>query len=209
MPEPTDEAKALLEKDAEIARLKAELGKAEDRVTNAEKKFSEWSNEVGEIRKERELLRALLADAEKTIGDAKKAAEARGLPHEKQGAPAEKKDEEKPEDIENALTDDQRKATETAFNTLTPEEKVRYASDSVFRLAFLRRVKDSLPAIPTTPWTTKPDEGKPRPDGVDAILDRVFNKKKKSSFVPVGPRGGAVGTSINEPYEPPEDSRVH
>ena len=57
------------EKEKEIAELKEAVEKANKRVENAEKKFTEWSGEIGDIRKEGETLKNTLAEAQTTIID--------------------------------------------------------------------------------------------------------------------------------------------
>jgi ElaB/YqjD/DUF883 family membrane-anchored ribosome-binding protein len=204
---------ALKAKEAEIEKLKGELTKAAGRVDNAEKKFAEWGNELGEIRKERESLQNTLADAQKTISELKTVIDGRAkqTPDGVAGHGKEQKADQTPEDIERSLTPEQRKVGETTFAAMTEEERAQYASDLKFKVAFLKRLKNDVPLIPKTPWTT-PTEAEPRgKSGVDAILDRVFAKKTKTSFVPEGPdsRIPFLTSQKREKPEFIEDTRVH
>jgi chromosome segregation ATPase len=189
-------------KDKEIKELKEKLEKESNRVQNAEKKFNEWSNELGDIRKQREELKVALADAQKMLEDLKAAPLKAG--HKPEGNEAEDLDT-----VEKSLSESQRKVVEEGFNALTDAEKKRYEEDPKFRLVFLKRSQELAPVIPTSPWKTAPK--KQTPDvGVDEILNRVFDKKKRSSFVPPGSSGGIVNMVKGQPmpYEPPEDTRV-
>jgi hypothetical protein len=222
MPEKTD-AEKLKDQEAEIAKLKADATKADERVTNAEKKFNEWSNEVGGIRKVGDELKSALEEAKKAAKELQDLIAAIKGGKNVQPAPGGKSSEddpaggapkEKPEDIEKVLTDDQRKAVEAAFARLAPAEKLRYENDLEFRLAFLKRAQEAAPVIPDSPWKTAPKKTKPEDaSGVKSILDEVFSQKRRKSFVPGGPLGGAPvlggGNDQQEPNEPPEDSRVH
>jgi len=222
MPEKTD-AEKLKDQETEIARLKTESTKADERVANAEKKFSEWSGEVGGIRKVGDELKVAIEEAKKnskelqdliaSLKEGKNVQPAPGGKSPDNNAPG-SAPQEKPEDVEKALNDSQRKATEAAFALLSNAEKLRYENDPEFRLAFLKRAQEAAPAIPTSPWKTAPKKTKPEDDaGRKTILDRVFDAKKKRGFVPAGPQGGAPvldsGDEDHEPNEPPEDTRTH
>lgn len=221
MPEPTAEElqKKQQEKDAEIARLTEEKRKADERVANAEKKFNEWSNEVGGIRKIGDALKEALDEAKKALKEtqdliaglkAGKKAPGENPPEDKGGGGA---GTETLENVEKSLDENQRKAVEAAFALLTDAEKLQYENDLEFRVAFLKRAQDAAPSIPNSPWKTAPKKAKPGDEsGHKTILDRVFDKKRQNRFVPPGPRGGApvLGNQNEpEPNEPPEDSRVH
>lgn len=203
----------LQEKEDELAKIKLELEKANGRVAGAEKKFSEWASEVGEIRKERETLQKALSDAQVAITEMKKVSEGKSVPPGKTGdGTGGGGGEEKPEDIESALTESQRKAGEVAFAALSDAEKVKYAGDPAFRVAFLKRLVQAAPVVPASPWTTtgEPKQKAKGRDGVDAILDRVFAKKKQTSFVPDGPRSSFSGSADESGGEKiVEDTRVH
>ena len=195
----------IADKDEEIKKLREKLDKESSRVVNAEKKFSEWSNEIGEVRKQKEELVVALADAKKILADLKVAPTSRG------GHKQEEVQVEDSDTVEKSLTEDQRKLGEDRFVALSAEEKVKYDSDQKFRLAFLKRLQDSLPVIPSSPWKTA--KSKPKNEqgsGYDDILDRVFNKKKQSSFVPPGSTGGITRMTSGEKQvvEPPDDDRV-
>jgi hypothetical protein len=222
MPEKTAEQLQKEKDDAEIARLTEEKRKADERVVNAEKKFNEWATEVGGIRKIGDALKTALDEAKTgfveittLIADLKAGKNVQSAPGGKPpddnahgGAPA-----EKPEDVEKALDESQRKAVEAAFVLLSDAEKIRYESDPVFRLAFLKRAQEAAPAIPASPWKTAPKKNKPGDESAGKdVLDRVFNKKRRNAFTPAGPQGGAPvlgGNDTQEPNEPPEDTRTH
>ena len=222
MPKTPEELQA--EKDAEIARLTEEKRKADERVANAEKKFNEWGLEVGGIRKIGEALTTALEEAKKSLKEtqdliadmkAGKNVSGKQAPGGKPpddnaggGTPAETL-----ENVEKSLDANQRKVVEAAFAQLTDAEKLQYENDLEFRVAFLKRAQDAAPAIPASPWKTAPKKSKPEDEaGTKTILDRVFDKKRQSRFVPPGPRGGAPVLGDNNQQdqdEPPEDSRVH
>ena len=113
--------------------------------------------------------------------------------------------------IEKSLSDDQRKTGEERFEALSEAEKLQYESDPLLKLAFLKRIQEVAPIVPTSPWKTVAKK-KDDKDGKEYndILDRVFNKKKQSSFVPPGSTGGITRMVKGEKarYEPPEDTRV-
>jgi chromosome segregation ATPase len=221
MPDPTAE-ELQKQKDAEIARLTEEKRKADERVANAEKKFNEWSNEVGGIRKIGESLTAALEDAKKSLKETqdliadlkagRNVQQAPGgkLPGNNAGGAAQ---EETLEDVEKALDENQRKVVEVAFAQLTDAEKLQFQNDLEFRIAFLKRAQDAAPTIPASPWKTAPKKSKPGDEsGSKTILDRVFDKKRQNRFVPPGPHGGAPvlgDPNQSDAGEPQEDSRVH
>lgn len=211
MPIPEEKAaaeeadKKLAEQKVEIEKLKEKLEKEAGRVQGAEKKFAEWSNELGEMRKEREALKETLADANKAL------VELKAIP-KVSTEPA--KEPEKPVDVdtlEKSLSDDQRKTGEERFNVLSQTEKLQYDSDPLFKLAFLKRIIEVAPIVPTSPWKIVAKKKSDKDgDGYNDILDRVFNKKKQSSFVPPGSTGGITRMTEGwqERPEPPEDTRV-
>lgn len=218
MPEKTD-AEKLKDQEAEIARLKTESTKADERVANAEKKFSEWSGEVGGIRKVGDELKVAIEEAKKNSKELQDliAALKSGKKAPGENAAEHKAGEEKPEEtlenVEKALDENQRKVVEAAFALLSDAEKLRYQNDLEFRIAFLKRAQDAAPVIPGSPWKTAPKKNKPGDESQgNDVLDRVFNKKRRNAFTPAGPQGGApvLGGNDTQDYnEPPEDSRVH
>jgi len=218
MPEKTD-AEKLKDQETEIARLKTESTKADERVANAEKKFQEWSGEVGGIRKVGEELKVAIEEAKKNSKELQDliAALKSGKKAPGENASEHKAEEGTPdeilENVEKALDENQRKAVEAAFALLSDAEKLRYQNDLEFRIAFLKRAQDTAPAIPGSPWKTAPKKNKPGDESAGKdVLDRVFNKKRRNAFTPAGPQGGAPvlgGNDTQEPNEPPEDTRTH
>jgi myosin heavy subunit len=218
MPEKTD-AEKLKDQETEIARLRAESTKADERVANAEKKFQEWSGEVGGIRKVGEELKVAIEEAKKNSKELQDliAALKSGKKAPGESASEHKAEEGTPdeilENVEKALDENQRKAVEAAFVLLSDAEKLRYQNDLEFRIAFLKRAQDAAPAIPGSPWKTAPKKNKPGDESAGKdVLDRVFNKKRRNAFTPAGPQGGAPvlgGNDTQEPNEPPEDTRTH
>jgi len=203
---------ALKEKQEEIEKLTATMEKEKTRVANAEKKFAEWGNELGEIRKDKDALRETLTEAQKTIQELKLVVEGRAkTPEGGEGTDKGKKPDEKPEDIEKELNEDQKKLGEATFEALTEEEKIQYASDPKFKTAFLKRLKTDAPLVPKSPWTTVKEAEPKGKSGVDTILDRVFAKKNKASFVPEGPDARIPFLPHAQGKKPEfvEDSRVH
>jgi len=211
MPSPEEEAaakendKKLADQKAEIKELKDKLEKEAGRVQGAEKKFADWSNELGEMRKEREALKETLTEAQNALVELKAAPK----PSTEQTKVPEKSEDT--DTIEKSLSDDQRKTGEERFEALSEAEKLQYESDPLFKLAFLKRIQEVAPIVPTSPWKTVAKK-KDDKDGKEYndILDRVFNKKKQSSFVPPGSTGGITRMVKGEKarYEPPEDTRV-
>jgi hypothetical protein len=210
--------------DAEIVRLAEEKRKADERVANAEKKFNEWSNEVGGIRKIGDALKTALDEAKNGLTEITaliadlKAGKSVGkqAPDGKPSGnnPGGKAEDEEPDNVEKLLTVDQRKLVEAAFNDLTPAEKYQYENDPEFRLSVFQRAQKDAPAIPASPWKTAPKKTvKPEDEsGYKSILDRIFDKKRRNRFVPPGPHGGAPvldGGSQQDEDQHQEDSRVH
>jgi hypothetical protein len=218
MPDKTD-AEKLKDQETEIARLKTESTKADERVANAEKKFSEWSGEVGGIRKVGDELKVAIEEAKKNSKELQDLIVAlkSGKKAPGENAPEHKAGEETPdetlENVERALDENQRKLVEAAFDLLSDAEKLRYQNDLEFRIAFLKRAQDAAPVIPGSPWKTAPKKNKPGDESLGKdVLDRVFNKKRRNAFTPAGPQGGAPvlgGNDTQEPNEPPEDTRAH
>jgi hypothetical protein len=218
MPDKTD-AEKLKDQETEIARLKTESTKADERVANAEKKFSEWSGEVGGIRKVGDELKVAIEEAKKNSKELQDLIVAlkSGKKAPGENAPEHKAGEETPdetlENVERALDENQRKLVEAAFDLLSDAEKLRYQNDLEFRIAFLKRAQDAAPVIPGSPWKTAPKKNKPGDESLGKdVLDRVFNKKRRNAFTPAGPQGGAPvfgGDDTQEPNEPPEDTRAH
>jgi hypothetical protein len=220
MADPTaEELKKQQEKDAEIARLTEEKRKADERVVNAEKKFNEWSGEVGGIRKIGESLKEALDESKRVLKETQDliAALKSGKKAPGENATEHKTGEETPdetlENVEKALDENQRKVVEAAFALLSDAEKLRYQNDLEFRIAFLKRAQEAAPVIPGSPWKTAPKKNKPGDESLGKdVLDRVFNKKRRNAFTPAGPQGGAPvlgGDDAQEPNEPPEDTRAH
>ena len=211
MPSPEEEAaakendKKLADQKAEIKELKDKLEKEAGRVQGAEKKFADWSNELGEMRKEREALKETLTEAQNALVELNAAPKPSTEPTKVLAKP------EDADTIEKSLSDDQRKTGEERFEALSEAEKLQYESDPLFKLAFLKRIQEVAPIVPTSPWKTVAKK-KDDKDGKEYndILDRVFNKKKQSSFVPPGSTGGITRMVKGEKarYEPPEDTRV-
>jgi len=204
-------------KDEEISKLKADIEKANKRVEDSQSKINAWGNELGEIRKERDNLKSSFDETKKVLTEAQDLIKA--LKEQKDAPPTQAgdktgKEKGKPgtaEDIERMLNDDQRKVGEIAFNDLNDAEKLQYENDPDFRLSFLKRVVESSPVIPTSPWKTAPKKKEEEPSGHKEILDRIFTRKKQNSFMPPGSMGGAARPkeSSYERPEPPEDTRVH
>jgi len=220
MPDATaEELKRQQEKDAEIVRLTEEKRKADERVVNAEKKFNEWSGEVGGIRKIGESLKEALDESKRVLKETQDLIVA--LKSGKK-APGENASEHKTgegtqdeilENVEKSLDENQRKVVEAAFSLLSNAEKLQYQNDLEFRIAFLKRAQEAAPVIPGSPWKTAPKKNKPGDESTGKdVLDRVFNKKRRNAFTPAGPQGGAPvlgGHDYQEPNEPPEDTRAH
>ena len=193
----------------EIEELKATVEKEKKRVENAEALVDKWSNEVGDLRKQKETF-------EKTIVDAKAVVEAmeekvKKASEGKQENAADEKVVETPENIEAGLDDKQRKVWEGKFEELSDVEKIQYAEDPKFKIACLKRLKTDAPIVPQTPWSTAKEEAKKETmSGMDKILDRVFKKKQQASYVPEGPQSNvSFGEPQGKPRKFEEDTRVH
>jgi hypothetical protein len=205
-------------KDDEIAKLQEEKRKAEDRVANAEKKFNEWSNEVGGIRKVggelKETLdaaKAQFSEISSIISQMKSNAPSGKMMENSAGK---KEETETPEDIEKVLTQEQRGVVEAAWKALTDDEKEQYDKDPEFRASLFKRAQEDAPAVPRSPWKTAPKKEKTEDaSNYKSILDRIFEKKRQARFVPPGPQSGVSGFGIAGQFanknEPQEDSRVH
>ena len=201
--------KALKAKELEIEELKATVEKEKKRVENAEALVDKWSNEVGDLRKQKETF-------EKTIADAKAVVEAmeekvKKASEGKQENTTEVKPAETPENIEAGLNDEQKKVGEEKFKELSNVEKIQYAEDPKFKVAFLKRLKTDAPIVPQTPWSTAKEEAnEEKRSGMDKILDRVFKKKQQASYVPEGPQSNvSFGEPQGKPRKFEEDTRVH
>ena len=193
----------------EIEELKATVEKEKKRVENAEALVDKWSNEVGDLRKQKETF-------EKTIADAKAVVEAmeekvKKASEGKQENAADEKVVETPENIEAGLDDKQKKVGEETFKELSDVEKIQYAEDPKFKIAFLKRLKTDAPIVPQTPWSTaKKEANEEKRSGMDKILDRVFKKKQQASYVPEGPESNmSFGEPQGKPRKFEEDTRVH
>jgi len=211
MGDTTVDAAALKAKEEEIEKLKVAVEKEKTRVENAEKKFADWGNELGEIRKDKESLKETLTEAQKTIQELKLAVAGSAIaPKDDEGHIKVPKPNLTPEDIEGQLNDDQKKVGEKVFATLSEAEKVQYASDPQFKLAFLKRLQENAPLVPKSPWTTTKEATPKGKSGLDSILDRVFAKKTRASYVPEGPNSRIPVSGLEEGKpEYVEDDRVH
>lgn len=212
MPDTTVESSSEIvkQKEAEIEKLRGELDKEKKRVENAQSKINEWGNEIGELRKERDELKKTMDEAKETIASLKNVVTK--APETKSDHTTDAKvTDENPDTVEKSLTEEQRKAGEEAFNALNNAEKLQYDSDPKFRLSFLKRLQESEPVIPKSPWKTAAKKKTEEASGYQSILDRVFQKKKQASFVPGGSQSGGLvfGKSKASFNEPPEDTRVH
>jgi len=217
MPDTTESSSEVVkQKNDEIEKLKLDLEKGKTdlekektRIENAQEKINSWGNEIGELRKERDELKKTIGDAKTTIESLKEISKAPVTKAEDNAVV--KTIEEDPDTIEKSLTDEQRKAGESVFETLSQKEKLEYDSDPKFRISFLKRLQESAPTIPTSPWKTAVKKKIEEGSGYKSILDRVFQKKKQASYVPPGSQSGApvLGSSNEKVIEPPEDSRVY
>jgi chromosome segregation ATPase len=181
MPEPdgkNGEEKAAQEKndkkDAErIAALEEEVQKQKGIAENAEALVKKWSAEIGDFRKEAATLKETIADLQKAVGEA-------GI---KGG-----QTEETVEEIEKALTPEQRKVAETVFAQLSEEEKITFADDPKFRKNFLIRTRETVKPVPVTPWITQQKPTPKTPDALDKRIQDLFEKqKRRSAALPTGP----------------------
>jgi chromosome segregation ATPase len=169
---------------------KEEATKQSGIAENAEKKFLEHTQEVGNTRKELEALKAKNAELESV-----KKQEDEGM--------AKVLDEEV-KILESKLSADGEKAMDTLFEAADNEEKLKLVNNKEFRKAVLQQVlNDAGPIIPDT-WKvkTKEQQEEDKNKSVLALFDKA---KNRSAFVPRTESGGAHGPL--KPGEPPKGGK--
>jgi DNA repair exonuclease SbcCD ATPase subunit len=186
-----DELTKKLEKAADtIEALEATLEKQKGIVENAEKKFNDWSNEVGELRKREEAREARESELLKQIEQLKASG-----PSPEGG----KSDAAELADLEKELTPEEEKLLDEAFKQ-APEEMQKAISGNVKqRISFIKKAKST--SEPALGWRSNP---KPAPqkqekfsESLDALFDAVLKRKR---HIPDGSTGGGGrAPSGNEP----------
>jgi len=178
--------------DETIAALEKEVEKQKGIAENAEKLIQKWSAEQGEFRKE-------VASLKTTIEELKKAGTAAG------GGKA----EETAEEIEKTLTDGQRKMAESVFAQLSEADKIAYAENPEFRKSFLVRTRETVKAVPESPWMQPKQTQKP-PDSLDKRIQELFEKqKRRGATLPTGPsrdQNAATGEGVERRERPARTS---
>lgn len=186
------------EHQEKITALEAEVEKQKGRVENAEQLVQKWSNEVGDIRKEREALKAetdalavklkeLDALKEKLVQtDATTTAKGSGDPGKK---------EPTLEEVEKSLSEDAKKVCEAAFGKLTDDEKIQFRDDEGFRKDFFLQAAEIKP-VPTSPWLTSPKKkSEETPSAQKKRIRELFEvAQKQSKATPVGSSGGELAS---------------
>ena len=196
--------------EAKLVAEQAEKVKLQERYDNADKKIKEQGSELGDLRKSKEKLEEL----ERTK------AELEGKITALEGKTGQEKKEDKVaepltvEQIEEKLGADAKKKVEEAFETMAPEQRVKFHEDKKFRKTVLERASELAPTIPDSPWKTPKKDGD-ESGGTKSLLDKLFNtKKEQGAFTPDGSAGGGghrMGGVVapqndDKPYT--EDDRV-
>ena len=173
-------AQKIAELEAKLTESDAELTKQKEITANAEKKFGEWGNEQGELRKEN---KQILEELEK-LKTAKPDATPPVPP---------KKEEDKPktaDEIEAQLGDGQRKLVEGVFEQLDPAEKIKFSEDDEYRKGILQEALLQLKEVPDSPWK-KPTDKKESAKETNSRLAKMFEiAKQKGGFQPEAPTAG-------------------
>jgi len=192
------------ELEGQIAALKQKA----DRLDNAESLIGRQGVELGDLRKSKTELDAMvkaLSD-EKTALEKKLSESGGGKPT---GTP---QDEEKElEKLESGLTKEQETILDEAFQRAPEDMRRRIASDPKVKLSFIREAVTRVPSVPGT-WrkTTQREEGSPRLE--DEIKD-LFARHRPMRNTPAAGRAGAVreaagggeGEAGNRPVLNPND----
>lgn len=172
------------ELEGEVNQLKAEAEKQKGIAANAEKKFNEWSNEIGDLRKKSKADDDKISELLKQLGEA--GSEGAGKKKTEGGK------QETAEDIEASLGDEQKQAVEAAYKAAPDDVKLKYQKDEQFRAKFLAEARDRIQVIPESPWS-KPDKKKAESKGGDvesikSLFDKVI---KHERHLPPGGSGTA------------------
>ena len=191
---------------AEVKRLSDELAKQKDIVVNAEKKFHERDEGVGEDRKAvaeaaKEVLR-VTKERDKVIEDLEKATKKAAELESKLGPDGEKENNQKTvkqeiEEIESALKEDDFKALDVAIEKADPATKQAINSSDKTYLSFLREFRSNADNASDLPrWRrNKPAQQPAQKGGGEDLSQKIkslFNtEKKRAEDYPDGPGGGA------------------
>jgi len=192
-----------------VSELSKELEKQQTIVDNAEKKFNEMSAETGASRKAvaeaaQEVLAARNAEKKSQedlrklaseLAEAKKMLGPGGEDGSNRGGTARTADE-----IEESLTDEERKYVEGIWKTLSPDQRAAYMSDDAVRKACLVEAKAAAIAGEpdlSSPWKKPAQQRSSSGDGDAESIRKLFRREnKRASNLPDGgggsPRAGRV-----------------
>lgn len=174
--------------------LKGDVEKQKGIVENAEKKFKEHANELGELRKQKKASDESVEALKRDIEELKRAGGGSGG----QGT---KKDDEKEataDEVEASLSAEQKKAVEAVYMQLTDEQKLKFHSDERYRKGFLLEAQSRLKSVPQDPWKKPAKKERAEDSDVKTLFDRAL---KRERFVPPGGSGSAArsGGGSEEP----------
>lgn len=191
--------------------LQAKLTTANERVDNAQKKINDFGNEVGELRKDREALKAAKAESEAAKAEAAKfKADFEALssagPKGSQGDKG-KEGQETAEQLEAKLSKEQREFVDKLYKSATPEDKKALKDDPEFRLKFLKTVieKTTKPSQDSF-FRSTPEQQKKQDDQEDRLAKLFNTKKKRSAFTPEGPSGNAGAGDVTSQEDDDDDT---
>jgi len=155
-----------------------------------------WSNEVGDVRKEMDVLKGELKsltvdrDAVKQELEALKSKPDTG----KVNSPPEAKvsDKELADKLETGLTEAEKKEVEELWKKLPDDDKKAFVENDAFRVAVLKQAKAKDGKVnPDSPWRVQP---KPPSGDLESKVKELF-KKHRSGVTLIDERGGGFGTA--------------
>lgn len=167
--------------------LKGDIEKQKGIVENAEKKFKEHANELGELRKQKKAADDAVATLTSERDELKSKLEEGPEGRRKK---AEEKTTESAEEIEKSMDDSQRKAVEAVYAQMSTEDKARFHEDERFRVDVLNEARKRFVTVPRDPWK-KPERQK-KPDANSSIAEMFDRALKRERFVPPGGPGSAT-----------------
>jgi len=192
-------AKTIEELEKVVEGLTAKLDEKGKELDGLQKLKGTWSNEVGEVRKQSEVLAGELNTAKEAVEalteDVKtlKSKEPPKTPGKDNPPPVAKvSDKDQADKLESELNEAEKKVVEELYKKLPDDEKKAFKDDDTFRVAVLKQAKAGDSTVnPDSPWRVKTE---PSSEDLDKKVKDLFKKYGSGSQL-VDERNGQFGKS--------------
>jgi chromosome segregation ATPase len=183
------------ELQASIEELNKKLEDKSKELDGIQSLKGKWSNEVGDVRKEMDVLKGELKSLTEDRDAVKKELEALKSKADsgKVNLPpvARVSDKELADKLETELTDAEKVEVEELWKKLPDSDKKAFVENDAFRVAVLKQAKAIDGKVnPDSPWRVKP---KPSGDDLENKVKDLF-KKHRAGVTLIDERGGGFGT---------------